>query len=350
MSAALAAGIAATSALVGAGVNYWVQKKNQERTNRMNRENWQKENAYNTPAAQMARLRAAGLSPNLMYQNGAPAASGSIEAPQTGQNIADFSGVSDAYVSGVQAQNQSTQVDAYVSYLDSLKEKLGKESEGIGYDNMMKAAKSEFADRFAKYELRNMAHNSMLMEAQANLYDQQSKLVEEQTGITKQDRLTYGLRFMADMRKLADDHKISQATVNEINSRITKIAQDISESKFRQNLIEAQTKNEKQALRNMKAEFENLVTQNIRAEFAMQLESITTDWFKSSAGLDGRQGVSTQTHLDKTLMLTLDQLERDYYLSPLSAVGGLFRDIGIGVGGFMQLKGSPKRNSIGFNH
>lgn len=45
-------------------------------------ENWQRENNYNTPAAQKARLKAAGLNPDLMYGNGAAGLqAGSIAAP-----------------------------------------------------------------------------------------------------------------------------------------------------------------------------------------------------------------------------------------------------------------------------
>ena len=39
--------------------------------NSWNLEQWNRENAYNTPEQQMQRLKAAGLNPDLMYQNGA---------------------------------------------------------------------------------------------------------------------------------------------------------------------------------------------------------------------------------------------------------------------------------------
>ena len=38
--------------------------------NQWNLEQWQRENEYNTPFAQMQRLQAAGLNPDLMYENG----------------------------------------------------------------------------------------------------------------------------------------------------------------------------------------------------------------------------------------------------------------------------------------
>lgn len=45
-------------------------------------ENWNRENAYNTPKAQKERLRAAGLNPDLMYGNGASGlVAGSIDSP-----------------------------------------------------------------------------------------------------------------------------------------------------------------------------------------------------------------------------------------------------------------------------
>lgn len=51
-----------------------------------NLEQWERENAYNTPAAQMARMKAAGLNPNLLYGDtsagGISAKSPQYEAPK----------------------------------------------------------------------------------------------------------------------------------------------------------------------------------------------------------------------------------------------------------------------------
>lgn len=46
------------------------QKKAMEIQLQQNKELWDYQNAYNTPQAQMERLRAAGLNPNLIYGNG----------------------------------------------------------------------------------------------------------------------------------------------------------------------------------------------------------------------------------------------------------------------------------------
>lgn len=63
-------------------------------------ENWQRETGYNDPAAQMERLRRAGLNPNLVYGNGAAgltapstAAPTAPGAPMTPSAPADFSSI-----------------------------------------------------------------------------------------------------------------------------------------------------------------------------------------------------------------------------------------------------------------
>lgn len=78
------------------------QKELMALQNQYSIENWNRENAYNTPKAQMERLKSAGLNPNLVYNGGAGALqSGAISAPSApGSQMAptpDFSSsVSDA--------------------------------------------------------------------------------------------------------------------------------------------------------------------------------------------------------------------------------------------------------------
>lgn len=57
----------------------------------LNREQWQAENEYNSPKAQMQRLKEAGLNPNLVYGNGSVSgntttAGPRFEAPKAGKN------------------------------------------------------------------------------------------------------------------------------------------------------------------------------------------------------------------------------------------------------------------------
>lgn len=58
----------------------------QRRQNAWNLEQWHRNNAYNHPAAQMQRLKAAGLNPDLMYGQNASGAMGTSSAPAQGSN------------------------------------------------------------------------------------------------------------------------------------------------------------------------------------------------------------------------------------------------------------------------
>lgn len=58
----------------------------QQRQNAWNLEMWNRNNEYNTPAAQMQRLQAAGLNPDLMYGQNASGASGNSSSPVQGTN------------------------------------------------------------------------------------------------------------------------------------------------------------------------------------------------------------------------------------------------------------------------
>lgn len=55
-------------------------KRSQARANRYNVEFWNMQNEYNDPSAQMARLRQAGLNPNLVYGQSASGATGQAQA------------------------------------------------------------------------------------------------------------------------------------------------------------------------------------------------------------------------------------------------------------------------------
>lgn len=80
--------IAAGASLLGQGVNAYAQGKMNKKTREWNEKmygvqrkdalaDWQMQTAYNTPAAQMQRLKDAGLNPNLVYGNGADASNAS---------------------------------------------------------------------------------------------------------------------------------------------------------------------------------------------------------------------------------------------------------------------------------
>lgn len=120
----LAPVITAGAALLGQGVNAYSQGRVNKKTREWNEKmygiqrqdalaDWQMQNAYNSPAAQMERLRAAGLNPNLVYGHGADAQGGVVRStdvkgwnPQAPQF--DLGSVSGQYFN---TQMQQAQID-----------------------------------------------------------------------------------------------------------------------------------------------------------------------------------------------------------------------------------------------
>lgn len=72
----IGAGISAVASLAGTHMRNEAQKREQELAYRRERQQINEQNAYNSASAQMARLQAAGLNPNMMYDNGQQAAAG----------------------------------------------------------------------------------------------------------------------------------------------------------------------------------------------------------------------------------------------------------------------------------
>ena len=72
----LGAGIAGISSLASSLIGNAGSKKAQSRANAYNLEMWNRQNQYNHPVQQMARLKQAGLNPNLVYGGGVSGAAG----------------------------------------------------------------------------------------------------------------------------------------------------------------------------------------------------------------------------------------------------------------------------------
>lgn len=94
----ISAGALFGSSLIAAGsaaMNKWIEKRRYERQLADQHKLWQENNAYNSPAAQMARLKSAGLNPNLVYQNGGVSAPSDQISPPSFQSspINEFNSV-----------------------------------------------------------------------------------------------------------------------------------------------------------------------------------------------------------------------------------------------------------------
>lgn len=188
-----------------------------QKQNAWNVEQWERENAYNDPQAQLDRMRKAGINPDLAvgggYQNTAassPAMTAGAastaqdmsilgQRPTLGQAIqsALHDSMLGAQIDNIKANTKKTLADAGISetqlkYAD-VKEKLGidisqqqydnlkeefnnlfelgrkyaLENEGIAYDNVMKKIDSELYSKKAHTELRQLEESLKISENEA---------------------------------------------------------------------------------------------------------------------------------------------------------------------------------------
>lgn len=78
--------VSAGANLLSTSMTNRANERMQREQNAWNLEMWNRNNAYNTPAAQMERLKEAGLNPDLMYGQNAGGASGNSPTPPQGAN------------------------------------------------------------------------------------------------------------------------------------------------------------------------------------------------------------------------------------------------------------------------
>lgn len=120
--------------------------------NQWNIEQWQRENDYNSPTAQMSRFRAAGLNPNLIYGQSNPAASsptltsGAASSPTDMSAIGNKRNFGQAMQEMLNMEMQKAQIEAIKAGTEKTKEdtkNVTASTEALTIDNMYRAAKHE---------------------------------------------------------------------------------------------------------------------------------------------------------------------------------------------------------------
>lgn len=127
----------------------------------LNMQAWNAQNQYNSPAAQVARLKAAGLNPQLAYGSGSNAGNASsvpqYEAPHMEAyqgNAKDMAQIMNlmpiAQLNQLTAQTRL--IDAQTAKEKQLAKEVGERTKGMEYDNTYKKAKSGYAGNLASLE------------------------------------------------------------------------------------------------------------------------------------------------------------------------------------------------------
>ncbi|UPW41452.1 DNA pilot protein [Dipodfec virus UA23Rod_1363] len=196
----IGSGISSLGGLFSSGLSYRSQKKLLRQQNEYNLDManfaydrdldmWNRQNVYNSPSEQMARLKAAGLNPNLMYGSGS-ASSGnagsapSFNAPQSNINryTGDF-GIQQAANSISNGLNSYIDTKTKLAQLEAVRAQTGKtldDSKRIQQDTNLRMlqvlsqqkanAKSDielrYLDDIQQQTLSNMKSSSDLMDSQ----------------------------------------------------------------------------------------------------------------------------------------------------------------------------------------
>lgn len=223
---------------------------------------WQENNAYNSPTAQMTRLKSAGLNPNLIYDNG-KGASGLSSSPAESYNIPSqqvldygnmFGNATASFLQGLQAfaniQKTNAETENLYQTLSNLHEdnNLKKLTAiGIGYSNAKTKEEADIWRDKLFAELSVLDSTSINLRSSAELSD--SRRFTENA--LRDYRKSY-LKTQID-NSLYELKVMNPAKVREIRSRILNINADTN-SKNLENIITKTLINEGVNLRGGAAE------------------------------------------------------------------------------------------------
>lgn len=238
MGIGIGAALAGASVLGGVGSSL-LNKSAQKDANKANMElakfqwdknldMWKMQNAYNSPEQQMARLREAGLNPNLVYGNGSAAnvssSAPSYKAPNieayTGMNTG-LSGAADMYMASRMNEASVANMKEQNSNLSTQRDALNQQiiTEGLKQSEIqLRNAKSDFDLQLAK-ELRNTSISA----AEANL----KKVTAEIENTQSRTALTVSNTEFNELKK-----RYTGKQIEHMGELIKKLKQDMDFDKF----------------------------------------------------------------------------------------------------------------------
>ncbi|QCS36431.1 minor capsid protein [Capybara microvirus Cap3_SP_374] len=209
--------IVGTVASAGIGMlsNAQTNRYNQELArlqNQMNIDQWNRENVYNSPQAQMARMKEAGLNPNLIYGNintDTPQLSGKLTAgtPQQRLDPATINTLAQGQLMKAQARNlnadsegkeidNETKSEMNRSTIDEIQSRIQcnqatarrieKESEKIVQETVNLEKEGQLLDVDLEYRAKDYEARIDLLKKQADLTEEQAKAVVIQADLYRE--------------------------------------------------------------------------------------------------------------------------------------------------------------------
>lgn len=193
--------------------------------NAWNRQQWNMENAYNSPAAQIERLKAAGLNPDMMY--GGPVSgnlsasspqmtSGAPSSPMDWTNLANKVPVG---VGSVDSFLDSKLKQAQIDNINADTEKKGAETSILSDDALFRKEYNQGLLSLQDMEIR--IGNSKIELTDAEIKESQARLQQIEATVSNLNASTSSLlnAITNDNARLVIEKSISDAQIREIASR-----------------------------------------------------------------------------------------------------------------------------------
>lgn len=181
--------------------------------NKWNRQQWQMENAYNSPAAQMARMKQAGLNPDMMYGGGV---SGNLSANSPDMTSGSPSSPVDWSALGSKKTIGDTMLQAkQLEMMDAQIDKTKEEARGAGFQADILASDAKFRDAInqgsidlTRMQIRGINHDMQVNNVQM-------------------------FKMRAETRKLNQETENLIATFDKIKAEISNLDADTAYKKLR---------------------------------------------------------------------------------------------------------------------
>lgn len=235
MAAWLAPVVAAGASLVGSAINKSAQSSANFKNlalakyqNMWNLQQWNRENEYNHPTAQMSRLKQAGLNPNLVYGSGTQTTSAS--SPKAAQmEVTPYLGASNdlgaAVSAAINAQNMQRQNELAKSQSDYLRQQAiteGQKQASLAIQNAKGSVDLNIARELQETSIEAGRANLMKLQGEAHNSMNQANISD------------FVHRELQPLQKQMSEYQLRQ-----IDLSIRNLIQDMNFNKFEQDMKRA---------------------------------------------------------------------------------------------------------------
>lgn len=331
----------AGAAIIGAGINAGAQiagsvvknkrsynftRRLQNKQQEINLANWNLQNKYNSPSAQMQRLKAAGLNPNLIYANGGSfAGAGEISSPSVNQfDYQDpISNAASGAMSGYLGMANYDSIRAATENTRAATD-LTKVSKALGEKDLNWRDRMLY-QQYVGIQMQNMVNYATTENLRAK------------TGIERANLDTYYLRLNNTLQNDEVQRMVGRAEIREIESHIKQINKLIEKTD---------------------SDIKLQQLEYARAAIAKSVEEFVAEWKKGYSYVEKTDENGNvvksyhQRNIDRILENEMEKIEAEIIGQKVSNVSNPVKDIALGVAGTAaMLSGSKwfqKKKSIGF--